>query len=321
MVRMRSAACVAAVAAAVMLACSPLALEDASAEELVPAWVKQVFAYYVDGQISEAELLGALTYLIDNGIMQVAAANGAPGIADEGDFYAAYGPNPNSPYAGRDTAAAWLEETRLLEDNAEWLSDNYRLPYDVPIMGAECGVENAFYDPVEKTVTLCYEMVDAVWDAGYDLYAGDPDVMYDFAYNVLDGIILHETGHALVDIYDLPVTGLEEDAVDQFAALIQSRTYDDYDPYYETGQIMMLDMADWWRYSSEGEAPYYWDVHSLSIQRFYNIACYAYGADPAYNSDLLGFDYLPRDRAETCPYEYEQMSSSWDRLLEGYVVG
>ena len=324
-IALRGAACMAAVAIA-SIVCAPALPGEAYAQpgqEQVPAWVKQVFMYYVDGQISEAELLAALAFLIDNGIIDVEAPGGSAGdrgMADEGDFYVEYGANPSAPYAWGDSAAAYLRDTRLLEDNAEWLSANYKLPYDVGIMGAECGMVNAFYSPDEKSITICYEIVDATLDAGYDLYDGDPAMAEDFAYNVLDGILLHETGHALVDIYDLPVTGLEEDAVDQFSALIQSRTYGDYDPYYETGRIMMLDMADWWSYSAQDEPPYYWDVHSLSIQRFYNIACYAYGADPEYNDALVGGEYLPEYRAATCPQEYEQLSSSWDRLLEGYLV-
>ena len=313
------AACIAAVAAA---GAAPLLAGEAHAQQQgegqVPAWVKQVFAYYVDGQITESELLNALKYLIENGIMQVSEPEDS-GIADRGDFYVEYGPNPNSPYPEY-TAAEWLQETRLLEDNAGWLNDNYRLPYDIEVGGAECGVENAFYSPGEKAITMCYELVDQILGIGYELYGDDADTAEDFAYNVLDGIMLHETGHALVDVYDLPVTGLEEDAVDQFAALIQSRTYGEYDPYYETGQIMMLDVAQWWDYASQDEPHYYWDVHSLSIQRFYNIACYVYGSDPVYNADLVGAWYLPEERAETCPDEYKQMSSSWDRLLDGYLV-
>ena len=83
---------------------------------------------------------------------------------------------------------------------------------------------------------------------------------------------------------------------------------------------MMFDVATAWDYAAQTETPAYWDVHSLSIQRFYNITCYAYGADPEYNSDLVGGDYLPADRAASCQDEYDQMSSSWDRLLDGYMI-
>ena len=158
---MRCPICIAA-AASVVAACAPLLLTgeaDAQQEQRVPAWVKQVFGFYVDGQISEGELLAALTYLIDNGIMEVAAPADR-GVADRGDFYATYGPNPNSRYE----AAAWLRDTRLLEDTAEWLSSTYRLPYDVEIAGAECNTVNAFYSPSEKAVALCYELVDHLLD-------------------------------------------------------------------------------------------------------------------------------------------------------------
>ena len=285
----------------------------------MPAWVKQVFGFYVDGQISEDELLAALEYLIENGIMQV----GAPadrGIADEGDFYVEYEPEPSSQYGERGSDAAWLEETRLLEDNAEWLNDNYRLPQDIEVRAAECGTVNAFYSLGERAIVVCYELVTHLLDAGYEMYGGDPDVAEDFAYNVLDGVMLHEVGHALVDAYDLPTTGMEEDAVDQFSAMIQSRTYDEHDPTYDVGRIMMLDVSDWWDYESQYGPSRYWDVHSLDEQRFYNIACYAYGSDPVANADLVGIDYLHPGRAKTCPGEYEQMSSSWDRLLDGYLV-
>ena len=252
--RLSIAACIATVMAAA--GAIPLLAGEAHGQqedERVPAWVKQVFGFYVDGQISEDELLGALEYLIKNGIMEVSEP-GDSGIADEGDFYVEYGPNPSSPYPDY-TAADWLQETRLLDDNAEWLSAAYRLPHDVEIRGKECGTDNASYSKSKKTITICYELVDTVQSAGQALYGDDPDIADEFAYNVLDGFVLHEVGHALVNIYDLPVTGMEEDAVDQFAALIQSQTYDEYDPYDETGRTMMLDMADWWRYVAEYREP------------------------------------------------------------------
>ena len=261
-----------------------------------------------DGQVSDREILAALQFLVDNGIVRAVEVQ-----ADEGDFYVEYGPSDS--YAD---AAAYLQDTYLLEDNAEWLNENYRLTRNVLIEGAECGEVNAFYSPSEKKITMCYEFVDDVLSDGYALYSDDSVRAEGFAYNVLDGILLHETGHALVNIYSLPITGLEEDAVDQFAALIQSRTYGDYDPDYETGQNMMLDAADWWGYNAD-DPHVYWDVHALNEQRFYNIACYAYGADPEYNSGLVG-DYLPADRAASCQDEYEKMASSWDIILEEHMI-
>ena len=56
--------------------------------ERIPAWVKSVFGFYVDGQITEAELIGALQYLIGQGIIQVLAAPAAaPVMSAEATSY------------------------------------------------------------------------------------------------------------------------------------------------------------------------------------------------------------------------------------------
>lgn len=40
----------------------------------IPAWIKSIFEFYVDGQITDAELISALEYLIAQGIIHVSAA-------------------------------------------------------------------------------------------------------------------------------------------------------------------------------------------------------------------------------------------------------
>ena len=58
--------------------------------ERIPAWVKTVFEFYVDGQISEGELINALQYLIEQNIIQVAApaaSGGPPAMSAEATSY------------------------------------------------------------------------------------------------------------------------------------------------------------------------------------------------------------------------------------------
>ena len=45
--------------------------EPASTEETLPDWVKNIFLWYGQDQISEKELLGAIEYLIEIGMIQV----------------------------------------------------------------------------------------------------------------------------------------------------------------------------------------------------------------------------------------------------------
>ena len=49
----------------------PAAEEPEEEPKLIPAWIKQIFQFYVDGIISDKELIGALQYLISQGVIPV----------------------------------------------------------------------------------------------------------------------------------------------------------------------------------------------------------------------------------------------------------
>ena len=57
----------------------PQGAGQAPAEPSVPGWVKTTVGYWVDGAISDAEFVGALQYLIAQGIVGVGAAGGPGG--------------------------------------------------------------------------------------------------------------------------------------------------------------------------------------------------------------------------------------------------
>jgi len=77
----------------------------------------------------------------------------------------------------------------------------------------ECGVANAYYNPADKRISPCYELFHILLSQ----YAAGPDPKVLVALTSF--VSMHEIGHALVDVLGLPVTGREEDAVDQFAVL------------------------------------------------------------------------------------------------------
>ena len=86
---------------------------------------------------------------------------------------------------------------------------------------------------------------------------------------------------------------------------------------------MLYNVANYFWYNNEIRPGVgsYWDVHNLSIQRFYNISCYAYGSDIEYNQDLIEDGWLPRDRALDCEYEYSQVENAWSYLLKDFTNG
>jgi hypothetical protein len=129
----------------------------------------------------------------------------------------------------------------------------------------------------------------------------------------LDGalrfIALHELGHALVDQLQLPVTGREEDAVDQFAIWLMLADGD------SAGVLSAASVF-------AGEVSGSQDVaaaHSLDSQRYFNMLCWVYGSDAGWRETLVEDWALPADRATQCVGEYAQLGRSWGRLLAAHA--
>jgi hypothetical protein len=53
-----------------------------------------------------------------------------------------------------------LEDSGVLTEIAEWIDTTYDWPAPLTLAAAECGEVNAFYDPEQLRITLCYEMMD-----------------------------------------------------------------------------------------------------------------------------------------------------------------
>lgn len=308
---------------------------DAYSEETaLPEWVKNIFVWYGQDQISEGELLDALQYLINNKILIVnentnnIVDNSMPNyqntIEDNGDFYVTFHPNPNSiyDYSSKD----WIQDLEYFEVQVEYLNSLFKLPYDVEIVAMECNEANAYFDPETNQIIMCYEFMDSVYsdfssywvEMGYD--ATDEELS-NASQDVIDFTFYHELGHALAAIYELPTTGLEENAVDQFAVLFLSLT--ENSPGYEgvLAQDILYNVGTWYLIQTElGYEQVYWDVHNLDIQRFYNISCYAYGQNVEYNQDLITEGWLPEERASNCEYEYDVLVFSWTTLLSPFYI-
>ncbi|MEL6700693.1 MAG: DUF4344 domain-containing metallopeptidase, partial [Pseudomonadota bacterium] len=57
-------------------------------------------------------------------------------------------------------------------------------------------------------------------------------------------------------------------------------------------------------------------VHGPDVQRYYNLVCIFYGANPEEREDIAEELGLPEDRAETCEDEFIQASQSWGTVLD-----
>jgi hypothetical protein len=245
------------------------------------------------------------------------------GVRDTGNFVVRYDKTENEDYLELETI---FKETRLLEDTVKELNDVFALPAQVPVVFKECGDVNAFYDPETREISLCWELVE--YYSGLFLSEEQTEEEAEEGGTAVAGATIftffHELGHALIDIYDLPVTGREEDAVDQLATMILLEGGEEGEMAALNGAWSFLteeeeEEADSGEEAEEEEELAFWDEHSLDEQRFYNIVCWSYGKNPEGFQYLVDDETLPEGRAERCPAEYDRMSRSWDALLDPYV--
>jgi hypothetical protein len=228
---------------------------------------------------------------------------------DEGDFIAQHEAVSNSRYAEIDKQ---IKQERLLERAADGLNHSLILPHDIYLKSKDCGDVNAFYNPDEQSVTVCYELMEQFFhdfkSEGYD-----DKKSYDMMFDAIRFVFLHEIGHALIDTYKLPITANEEDAADRCSSFINIEELGD------DGVKAVLAAAEAFQVESRqsgGHPRNMADEHLLQEQRFYNALCMLYGSNPDKYDSILTKGFLPKERAVRCPTEYQKTVESWQSLLE-----
>ena len=100
-----------------------------------------------------------------------------------------------------------MVKRQVLEEFAAFMAP-LRLPVGLRVRTQECnGQVNAFYDPSEWTIKLCYEFLDnleakATKSAETQGFSRAEAVVGGFLM-----VLLHEAGHAMSDIFDCPCSG------------------------------------------------------------------------------------------------------------------
>ena len=102
---------------------------------------------------------------------------------------------------------------------ATLVNDVFKFDKPLTLILGECGRVNAFYNSEDRTVTICYELL-SMMEEFYRETVPDDTLRGKKVGNALSYIFFHEIGHALIDMFDLPITAREEDASDYFAFYI-----------------------------------------------------------------------------------------------------
>lgn len=229
---------------------------------------------------------------------------------DSGDLRLRYQPRKNAALAEKHAVGS---NPQAIEELISDLNQRLKLPFDIYVVFVDCESPDAFYDPETREVTLCYQLID--------------DYYYLFAKKLKDKVKLdnavkaatlatffHELGHALVDAWKIPITGREEDAVDQLSSLVLIEATENGEQMALEGALTFKLYAD----LSSGKK-IYWDEHSLDEQRFFDTICLVYGHDDEKYDYLVANGTLPDERAAFCREDYEKVSSAWHQLLAPYL--
>lgn len=209
-----------------------------------------------------------------------------------------------------------LKGRRVLERLSEYLAP-IRLPRELLIKLDGCdGEVNAFYE--DGVVTVCYEYIDYIHANAPRKAVPRGLTTHDAVIGPTVDVFLHEVGHAVFDLLQIPVFGREEDAADMFAAYVQLQ----FMP--SEARILILGNAFLGRTESQAmrknfKMKDYANEHGLPAQRFFNTLCLAYGADPVLFADAVTTWGLPSARAEQCADEYKQAARAFEKLIHPHV--
>jgi hypothetical protein len=233
-------------------------------------------------------------------VVLLLAACEAPAVEADGDIAVDYVKVKSSLRPMERT----LRESRVLERAAEHVERVVALPSDVEVLVTSCK-DGTGYEPDYDVVELCLEDLVTAREAVRD--AGEEDVK-GTVLGIAQATLLHELGHAVIDVRDLPVTGREEDAADQFAVWQALVGLDAPDIVLSDAFAYELD-SEIYEHSAD-------DEHGSDDQRAINLYCWLYGSSPKEWKHLVDGEPLTKYRAKQCADEWDALVYAWETLLE-----
>jgi hypothetical protein len=228
---------------------------------------------------------------------------------DKGDFIVEHLGVKNARFNELD---AKIKKEKLLEKAADDLNKALILPNNIFLRSKDCGEPNAEFDPKTQAITVCYELMEHF----STLYRSDGMKAEEADNKMFDAVrfaFLHEVGHALIYNYNLPMTGNEEDAADRCSSYINIEELGD------PGVKAVIAAADAFRIESKQKSTTKRDMadeHLLQEQRFYNSLCMIYGSNSDKYEYFVKDGYLPKERADRCPGDYQRTVDAWKNLLQ-----
>ena len=210
-----------------------------------------------------------------------------------------------------------LRERGILEV-LRTLLNPFRLPRQLTLEVKGCdGKVDAYYD--DGTATLCYEYVELIQQHAPKVGTPGGVMPADAMVGAIIDTFLHEAGHAVIDMLEIPVLGREEDAADFFSAYILLQFPPDDAHRLIQGVGFMIASEAKEALAKPQTLKTFADEHGLPAQRHYNLLCIAYGSNPETFGNAVLRGMLPKERADGCAEEYKMLERAFQKLILPYV--
>jgi hypothetical protein len=254
---------------------------------------------------------------------------------DSDDFPVCY----FAPNDANKAAYTALQSRHILEAYSQFLSP-LRLPHPLTLVALNClpdfHSDSPFYSSGDRALHFCYEWYNVVLQWAPKQPTPEGVTRANVITGMWAGTLLHETGHAMFDMLDVPVFGREEDAADEVAAFIALQFNKD------VARTIIKGFAYFWQMAAKaGNDPptatnphppkdatqrcfadplcAYADVHGTASQRLYNTLCLGYGGDRETFKDFVQMKWLPQSRAEGCEREYHQLEFAFIKTIVPFI--
>jgi hypothetical protein len=249
-----------------------------------------------------------------SGASGIAGATGEGGPVGAGEVDVSFA----APKGGDNALGAKLLKAGALDNLANVLADTFELPEDLSVQGVNGFGPGPFFNPKDNSITYPYLFSTLVFNTLGQLNPNWSQYRLGQGVGAVNSFIFeHEFAHALIDIYDLPVLGREEDAADDLAVLLLIPA--------EGGDQFITDSASFWAALSDRQrVPQlsdYADVHSFDLQRAFSMLCLLAGSSPQNLQQVQAMGVLPDSRLAGCRAEFKQKAQSYEDVLEPHVQG
>ncbi len=239
-----------------------------------------------------------------------------------------------------------LKESNTFEPLVEAINAKFSFERNHSIVFEELNVISAWYAPDSQNIYIAYELMDSIFSSLHETGMNSVNETEEMLVDSIAYILIHEIGHALIDIYRLQFIGKEEDVVDQLAVILMVELLGNdaenlIETLYPAPTFFYITMLENSRYIEEIRAntrqspngkvpiefndpkPLYADEHSLDYQRVVDMETLIYGINPFDAEFMLNLTReelrFTRGAINNAPDIYLDTSNFWFNALFPYM--